>query len=77
VYHNKSLALNTELGSKEGMASDYGDLGNVEELRDNLQGACDYWRQSFDLYAEIGAVSMRDQVAGWLRESECPDAPKE
>ena len=37
--YKKALALNQELGRKEGMANQYGNLGTVYSARGDLDGA--------------------------------------
>jgi hypothetical protein len=48
------------------MASDYGNLGNLQELRGDLDGAREQWVKSRDLYARLGATHMVERVQGWI-----------
>jgi protein O-GlcNAc transferase len=66
--HRKSLAINEELGRKEGMASDYGNLGWIQQERGKLDQARKLWEQAQDLYAQIGISQSVEQVQGWLNE---------
>ena len=62
----KALAIETELGRKEGMAADYGNLGIVYKIRGELGRAREYWKQSVALYSEMGVPHMVEKVQGWL-----------
>jgi len=69
--HKKSLALNEELGRKEGMAIQYGNLGLIAKQRGDMAQACAHWRRARDLYRQIGAKPMVEKVEGWMRKAGC------
>jgi tetratricopeptide (TPR) repeat protein len=48
------LKINEELGRKEGMASDYGNLGNVYKIRGDLDKATEYCERSLKINEELG-----------------------
>ena len=52
--YRKSLAIETELGRKEGMAADYGNLGNVHQTRGELDAAVDMYRKALAINTELG-----------------------
>ena len=52
-YYNQALALDKELGSKEGMATHYGNLGVVAAERGALEMAVDYHTQALVLNKEL------------------------
>jgi hypothetical protein len=64
--HRKPLEIDETLARLEGMASDYGNLGNLQELRGDLDGAREQWVKSRDLYARLGATHMVERVQGWI-----------
>jgi Flp pilus assembly protein TadD len=53
--HRKSLALEEELGHKEGMASDYGNLGLIYRTRGDLDTAEEMLRKALALFEQVGA----------------------
>lgn len=65
-FFDKALAINTELGSKEGMANQYGNLGIVYETRGNLDQAIESWEKSLTLFRQVGETPQVEQVQGWL-----------
>ena len=68
--YRKSLEISEALGSKEGMARDYGNLGIVYEKRGEMDKAEAAWKQSLSLYQEMGAMGHSDakKVQQWLDE---------
>jgi tetratricopeptide (TPR) repeat protein len=64
--YNKALALSEELGRKEGMANNYGNLGNVYQTRGDLEQAEAAWKKSLALFQEIGVTPMVERVQSWL-----------
>ncbi|MBS0587978.1 MAG: tetratricopeptide repeat protein, partial [Proteobacteria bacterium] len=44
-YHQKALKIDQELGSKEGMANAYTNLGNVYKTRGDLDQAIEYYQK--------------------------------
>jgi len=79
-YYEQSLSIETELGRKEGMATNYGNLGNVAQTRGDLDGAVRYHEQSLsietelgrretalDLFTQVGAAPHIATVSGWLK----------
>lgn len=74
----KALKIYKALGKKKGMANQYGNLGNIHQTRGDLEKACESWRKSLDLFSDIGAKDMIQQVSGWLAEAcnaDCPQGP--
>ncbi|MCH7540050.1 MAG: hypothetical protein IH999_06595 [Proteobacteria bacterium] len=67
----KSLALNEELGRKEGLANQYGNLGNVYEARGDLEKACRAWDKSRRLFEELGAKDRAEKVQKSMEEAGC------
>ena len=53
-YYNRALALDKELGRKEGMALGYARLGGVAVARGDLLEARQLWVQARGLFAEMG-----------------------
>ena len=66
--HKKSLALEEELGRKEGMASDYGNLGIVYRTRGDLDRAEEMYEKSLELFRQVGAAPKIEKVVGWFAE---------
>lgn len=60
------LALNEELGRKEGMAIQYSNLGLVYQTRGELGRAVEVWKVARNLYAEIGVSNRVEQLEEWL-----------
>ena len=56
-FRRKSLALNGELGRKEGMAIQYGNLGILY--------------QALALYPTVGIPEHVTLVEGWMRDAGC------
>ena len=54
-FHEKALAINLELGRKQGMAIQYNNLGNVYRTRGDLDKAIKFYEKSLVLFKEIGA----------------------
>ncbi len=50
----QALELNERLGRREGMASNYGNLGNVLYVRGDLDGAEEMYRKALDLDEKLG-----------------------
>ena len=63
--HNKSLAIDEALGREVGMASDYGDLGNLYNIRGDLDRAEKLYNKSLALFKTLGSPEA-DNVAQWL-----------
>jgi tetratricopeptide (TPR) repeat protein len=63
----QSLELNRELGRNDSMARDYADLGNFYKKQGKLIKAEKMYRNSFQLYREIGD-SHAEVVQQWLAE---------
>jgi tetratricopeptide (TPR) repeat protein len=53
--HSKALALHEALGSKEGMAQNYGNLGIVYDTRGDLDKAEKMYRKSLALHEALGS----------------------
>lgn len=67
----RCLALYEALSRKEGMAVAYGNLGALAKQRGNIAQACAHWRTARELFRQIGAKPMVEQVEGWMREAGC------
>jgi tetratricopeptide (TPR) repeat protein len=50
----KALTLNQELNHKEGIAIDYGRLGQLYQRRGNLDAAENSYRESLEINRELG-----------------------
>ncbi len=66
--YRKSLAIDEELGRKEGMASDYGNLGNLYRIRGDLDTAEDMYRKSLALFTALGSPPMIAKLTSWLED---------
>jgi tetratricopeptide (TPR) repeat protein len=53
--HRKALELDQALGSKEGMAADYANLGNVYRTRGDLDKAEEMHRKSLEISEALGS----------------------
>ncbi|MBU2549237.1 MAG: tetratricopeptide repeat protein, partial [Proteobacteria bacterium] len=53
---------------KEGMANQYGNLGNVSQTRGDLEQAEAMYRKSLSLFESLGAKPMVEKVKGLLLE---------
>jgi tetratricopeptide (TPR) repeat protein len=58
--HLKSLAIEKQLGHKEGMARQYGNLGLIYQTRGDLDKAEEMVRKALTLFEQIG---MEHRVA--------------
>ena len=65
-YYRKSLAINEALDKKEGIASQYGNLGVIYETRGDLDKAREAWEKSKSLFLAIGADPMVKKIQGWI-----------
>ena len=67
--YQKSLAINEALGCKEGMASDFGNLGNLYQTRGELDRAEEMYQKSLVLFREIKspAEKLIDELLQKLR----------
>jgi len=52
--HKKALAINEELGRKEGMANAYGNLGIVYNARGDLKAAEGMYKKALAIFTSIG-----------------------
>ena len=52
--HEKSLAIEEALGRKEGMASQYGNLGNLYQTRGDLDRAEEMYEKSLAINEALG-----------------------
>ena len=51
---------------KEGMANQYGNIGNVHHIRGDLDKAEEVWKRNLQLFVEIGAKDKIELIQGWL-----------
>ncbi|MCG8511091.1 MAG: tetratricopeptide repeat protein, partial [Rhodospirillales bacterium] len=65
--YQKSLAIEEALGRKEGMASDYANLGNLYKTRGDLERAEEMYQKSLHYFDEIGSPNA-GMVRKWLEE---------
>ena len=77
AMYRPSLALNEELGRKEGMANQYGNLGMLLIRRGDNAPGCASLAAAKRLFDEIGAVDRAELVSGWIAENGCAESPKE
>jgi hypothetical protein len=70
--HTKALKLHEELGAKEGMATQYGNLGAIYAKKDDMANTCAYWRKARGLFTELGVLQMVEKVDDALRQAKCP-----
>jgi tetratricopeptide (TPR) repeat protein len=61
-YFTQALALDEELGRKEGMAMQNGNLGVVAAARDDFDAAVDYFNQALARYEELGRKEGMAQI---------------
>ncbi len=54
--HRKSLEIEEKLGRLEGMASQYGNLGNLLMTRGDLDGAEEMHRKSLEIEEKLGRL---------------------
>ncbi len=71
-YHLKALALNEELGRKEGMANQFGNLGNLANDQSEKATACGHWATARRLFAEVGIPDKVALIEGWMTDAGCP-----
>ncbi len=62
----QALEINEALGRKEGMANQYGNLGNLEQTRGNLDAAEGYYKQSLEIEKALGRKEGMAQDYGNL-----------
>jgi len=53
-FHEKALAIDQELGRKEGMANQYGNLGLIYQTRGELDRAVEFLEKSLAINQELG-----------------------
>ncbi|MFI4853641.1 MAG: tetratricopeptide repeat protein, partial [Phycisphaerales bacterium JB065] len=63
-----SLGIEKQIGRKEGIANAFTNLGAVAEMRGQISEARRLWTLARDLFREIGALPMVQQVQQWLDE---------
>ncbi len=66
--YKKSLAIDEELGLKEGMASNYGNLGNVYKTRGDLKAAEEMYEKSLAIFTSIGNKIMIRKVRSSIKQ---------
>ena len=60
--HRKSLAVNTELGGREGMASNYYNMGIVLRTHGDLGAARETRLLAEGLFRELGNNARADEI---------------
>ena len=53
-YYGKALELNEELGSKKGIASQFGNMGNVYQIKGELDEALEYYEKALLIFRNLG-----------------------
>jgi len=66
--YKKSLAVNEELGRKEGMANAYGNLGVLYATRGDLKGAEEMHKKSLAIFISLGNKIMVRKVGSLIEE---------
>jgi tetratricopeptide (TPR) repeat protein len=74
-YFTQALALDEELGRKEGMAQIYANLGAVAFKRGDLLEARQFWVQARGLFAEMGVQPKVALIDDSLADFEPPAEP--
>ena len=67
----KALAVAKDLGRKEGMANAEYNLGLVHQRRNDKAAMCKCWRQSRDLFREMGLTQEARHVEALLEQNKC------
>ncbi|MER0171136.1 MAG: tetratricopeptide repeat protein [Nitrosomonas sp.] len=73
-FTEKALAINEELGNKEGIAINYGNLGNIYRTRGDTDRARKYWKQSLALFQQLDAKDNIALVQSWINEAKQKDS---
>ncbi|NLI55856.1 tetratricopeptide repeat protein [bacterium] len=68
--YKKSLAINEELGRKEGMANDYGNLGILYETCGDLKAAEEMYKKSLAIFTTFGNKDMIKKIKSLMEELE-------
>lgn len=71
----KSLAIENELGRKEGVAIQYTNLGILEKQRGNSATACGHWPKAVALYKEVGISDKIAMLQNLMKETGCENTP--
>ncbi|WP_004175344.1 tetratricopeptide repeat protein [Nitrosospira lacus] len=64
--YGKVKAIAESQGDRERLATAYGNLGNVYQIRGDLAQAEAMYRKSLGLFRELGATTRAQQVQGLL-----------
>ena len=64
------------MGHLEGMATDYGNLGTIAQIRGDLEQAEQLYRRARALYFDIGITGEVDEVDRILSELENKESTK-
>ena len=67
----KALKLHEELGSKEGMATTYGNLAVRCGHRKDKAKMCECWRKGRDLWRAMGLEEKAAEAEKWMRLKGC------
>jgi len=62
------------LGNKEGIAINYGNLGNIYRTRGDTDRARKYWKQSLALFQQLDAKDNIALVQSWINEAKQKDS---
>lgn len=68
--HQQALEINQQLGSKEGMANQYGNLGILHEQQNNLDSALADWQQALSLWKHLKHKAEIAKYEAWIVEAE-------
>ena len=74
-YQLKSLAIEKELGRKDGMAATYANLGIIENDRDNMEAACGHWAEALKLYQEVNIPDKISKYQNIMKAAGCENTP--
>lgn len=66
--HRKSLKINENLGRREGMATNYGNLGLIYQERGDLDETGVLWTKARELYRRLGMTAQVEKFSHRLTE---------
>ena len=68
--HRMSLEINERLARLEGMATNYGNLGDVLQTRGDLDGAEEMYRKALSLAQQVGASPLVEHITSLMEKLE-------
>jgi tetratricopeptide (TPR) repeat protein len=66
-----AYTLYSAVGRQEGIARALFDLGTIYKAKGDGAAACSYWRQSRDVYLQLGAGASAQHVEDLLAQANC------